>query len=324
MRASRLLAMLIRLQLRGRVSAGALAQEFEVSVRTIYRDMDELSAAGVPVYAERGPGGGFALLDGWRTRLDGLTASEADALALAGAPGAAQALGFGSALISARLKVEAGLPTALRPGAEDRPRRFHLDAVDWYRPAAPIDGLPLLADAVWSRRVVEIAYESWKGRVERRLDPLGLVLKAGAWYLVAAVEARPRVYRVASILALTATDDPAAADPPGFDLAAFWTEWAADFEARLHSGTARLRLSAEGLRRMKIFAPLAAAGLTPPSPGRTIDADVPIESIEDAAGWLARIGPEVEALAPPALRAALAERGRALVDLYGDRTRSPC
>jgi len=323
MRAARLLSMLIRLQLRGRVSAATLAREFEVSVRTVYRDMDQLSAAGVPLYADRGPGGGFALLEGWRTRLDGMTASEADALALAGAPGAAAELGFGPALASARLKIEAGLPATLRDGVDDRPRRFHLDAVDWYRRRPAPDGLPALADAVWTRRVVEIDYESWKGPVTRRLHPLGLVLKGGTWYLAAAADDQARVYRIDQIARLDVLDDPAE-DLPGFDLAAFWKAWAADFEERLRSGTARLRLTQRGLKRLALIEPMAAVGIADPGPDATVEADIPIESVATAVNWLAWIGAEAEALSPPELRAALADRARALIDLYGDSGSGSC
>ena len=322
MRAARLLSMLIRLQLRGRVSAAALAREFEVSIRTVYRDMDQLSAAGIPLYAERGPGGGFALLDGWRTRLDGMTTTEADALALAGVPGAAAELGFGPALAAARLKIEAGLPAGLR-GDLDQTRRFHLDPVDWYRRRRAPDHLPALADAVWSRRMVSIDYESWKGPVDRRLHPLGVVLKGGAWYLVAATEGRPRTYRIDAITRLSVLED-AAEDVADFDLATFWAAWVADFEARLHAGTARLRLTAEGLRRLRRIEPLAASGLADPQADVLMDVDVPIESVSAAVDWLAWIGPEVEALSPPELRKALAARAKALMEVYGDSDRRPC
>ena len=240
----------------------------------------------------------------------------ADALALAGAPGAAADLGFGPALASARLKIEACLPAAMRE-AEDAPRRFHLDPVDWYRRRPAPDGLPALADAVWSRRVVEIDYDSWKGVVARRLHSLGGVLKGGTWYLAAAADGQARVYRIDQIQTFTVTDDPAA-DLPGFDLARFWTDWVEAFEARLKSGRARLRLTAEGLRRLRIVEPMAAADLPDMVPGTMLEAEVPIESLNAAVDWLCWVGPEVEALSPPELRAAVVDRARALIDLDGD------
>lgn len=203
MRASRLLSILILLQMRGRLSAEALAEEFEVSVRTIYRDVDQLSAAGVPIYAERGRAGGFQLHDGYRTKLTGFTAQEADALLLSGVGAAAQDLGLGPDLAAAQLKLLASLPPESGASAERVSARFHLDPNNWYTRADASDVLKPLAAAVWSEHRVRVRYESWKDVVERTLDPLGLVLKGGVWYLVAAVKGAPRTYRVSNILSIS-------------------------------------------------------------------------------------------------------------------------
>ena len=206
MRASRLLLILIMLQLRGRATAEALAEEFDVSIRTIYRDIDQLSAAGVPVYAERGRAGGFALLEGYRTRLTGLTQSEAEALFLAGAGGAATQLGLGAEAAAAQLKLLASLPPDAGASAQRVAARFHLDPVQWYARSETVDVLPSLASAVWRDRCIRIRYESWKDVVTREAEPLGLVLKGGVWYLVAIVKGgagvEPRTYRVANIQSL--------------------------------------------------------------------------------------------------------------------------
>src|SRR5574338_1215164 len=159
MRASRLLSILILLQMRGRMSAEALAAEFEVSVRTIYRDIDQLSAAGVPVYAERGRSGGFQLLDGYRTRLTGFTPAEADALLLAGVGGAAADLGIGAELAQAQLKLLASLPPDSGASAQRVATRFHLDPINWYTRSEPLDLLPSLAAAVWRDQRIRIRYE---------------------------------------------------------------------------------------------------------------------------------------------------------------------
>ncbi len=185
MRASRLLSILIHLQARGRATARELADEFEVTLRTIYRDIDELSASGVPVVAERGPGGGYRLIDGYQTRLTGLTASEAETLLLAGLPGPAADLGLGDALGAARAKLLASLSPEASENASRIGGRFHLDASDWFRKASPPACLGQVAQAVWQQQRIAIHYESWSNTGERVLDPLGLVLKAGAWYLVA-------------------------------------------------------------------------------------------------------------------------------------------
>src|SRR5471032_1552863 len=199
MRAGRLLSILMLLQSRGRMSAQSLADEVEVSVRTVYRDIDHLSAAGVPVTVERGAAGGFELLDGWRTRLTGLTPSEAQAVFMAGAPGPAAQLGLGDAAASAQLKLLAALPAAWQAGARRVSSRFHLDPVGWYQSAARVDNLPAVAEAVWSERRVDIRYESWKGMVDRRIEPLGLVIKAGEWYVVANAGKETRTYKLSNI-----------------------------------------------------------------------------------------------------------------------------
>lgn len=185
MRASRLLSILIHLQARGRANARELADEFAVTLRTIYRDLDELSASGVPVVAERGPGGGYRLIDGYQTRLTGLTASEAETLLLAGLPGPAADLGLGDALGAARAKLLASLSPEASDNASRIGSRFHLDASDWFRTATPPPLLGQVAQAVWRQRRIVIDYESWSAARSRVVDPLGLVLKAGAWYLVA-------------------------------------------------------------------------------------------------------------------------------------------
>src|SRR5579859_6561765 len=187
MLASRLLSILMLLQARGRVSARELAAQFEVSVRTIHRDIDQLSAAGIPVYADRGRNGGFALMDGYRTKLTGLTQPEAEALFLAGLPGPAAQLGLADLLSTARLKLMAALPADVRPSAERIAARFHLDPAGWFHGTDSLASLQPVARAVWSGHCLRLRYRP-AGQAEaypRRLGPLGLVLKAGVWYLVA-------------------------------------------------------------------------------------------------------------------------------------------
>src|SRR6266508_1729821 len=185
MRASRLVSLLLFLQTRGQMRAQDLADELEVSVRTIYRDVEALSAAGVPIYAERGPHGGVRLVEGYRTRLTGMTEDEARALFLSGLPGPAAELGLGTVMTAARLKVLAALPTELRVRASRLVERFYLDAAAWFRLDEPVPHLPTLAEAVWEGRRVQVTYDRGDESVPRLLEPLGLVLKAGTWYVAA-------------------------------------------------------------------------------------------------------------------------------------------
>lgn len=326
MRAGRLLSILILLQMRGRVSAEELSREFEVSVRTIYRDIDQLSAAGVPVYAERGRAGGFALHEGYRTRLTGFTPAEAEALLLAGAGGAARDLGVGAEAAAAQLKLLASLPSDAGASAQRVAQRFHLDPVAWYQRLAPIGILPILASAVWSDRRVRIGYESWKATVTRDLSPLGLVLKGGVWYLVAlADQTTPRTYRVSNIQGLDVLDE-TFRRPARFNLARHWAASTQDFEARLMSRRAVVRLSPAGLRLLRDVSPAAEEAAKakgrPCRPAGWIRAEIPVESLDQATLQLLRLGAEVEVLSPPELRAELARKASDVAALYARGKRS--
>jgi predicted DNA-binding transcriptional regulator YafY len=312
MRASRLLSILILLQLRVRLTAEQLAEEFEVSVRTIYRDIDALSAAGIPVYGDRGPGGGFALLDGYRTRLTGLAAGEAEALPMIGMPGAAASLGLGAAASRVRGKLLAALPAAGSAEAGRMAARFHVDPVDWYRADEPVRHLPAIARAVLDQKMLAMRYESWTGARDWRVEPLGLVLKAGAWYLVARGAGKIRSFRVSNILEQKA-EEAGFEQPADFDLPDHWASSIARFEVELRSGRAELRASPEGLRRLARLGAYAAEAARAPAPP---DADgwtrltLPIEAPDQAALTLLGIGPEIEVIAPLDLR----ERLRALAE----------
>ena len=330
MRASRLLSLQMLLETRGRMSAQALAEALEVSVRTLYRDVDQLSAAGVPIYAERGRRGGFALLPGWKTTLTGLTPSEAQAVFLSGLPGPAQDLGLGGDVEGARLKLLAALPAAWREDAQRVSARLHLDPVDWYRESDPTPHLPAVAGAVWSGHQIRMRYESWADTVERTVNPLGLVLKAGAWYLVAVpvrapgaeAEPGPRTYRVSSIVAAKVLGT-AARRPARFDLPAYWAQSIRRFETSLYTGTAQVLATPAGLRGLRALSSAVARAVAQAAPSRRADGRVrvamPIESVEHACGQLMRLSPEVEAVGPPALRRALLARLQATARLYGVR-----
>lgn len=317
--ASRLLSILMLLQSRGRMSAFALARSLEVSVRTVYRDVDSLSAAGVPVYGDRGRSGGYQLREGWRTQLTGLTTGEARALLMTGLPGPAKALGLGEAAASAHLKLLAALPADWRSDAERVGARFHLDPVDWFRGAAPADHLRVVAEGVWSERRLRMRYESWTSVSDRVVDPLGLVLKGGAWYLVARQRREPRTYRVAAIEQAQVLDE-RFVRPPGFDLAAFWGESTRRFEQGVYRDFATLRVSPVGMNRLRGFSPIVsqAAERTMGRPDRQgwRRVTVPIESAEHAAREMLRLGDEAVVLEPAALRDALRATAAQMLAAY--------
>jgi predicted DNA-binding transcriptional regulator YafY len=317
MRASRLLSILILLQLRGRLTAEALAAEFEVSLRTIYRDIDQLSAAGIPVYGDRGPGGGFELLEGYRTKLTGLTAREAEAMFLAGLPGPAADLGLGEDLPTARLKLLAAMPPGIGAGASRVGERFHLDPAEWFRRRRVPPHLAPVAEAVWNERRLRLRYESWSATVQRVVEPLGLVLKAGEWYLVADAGTGRRTYRIAKVLELELLEE-RFQRPAGFDLAAHWQTELRRFEASLRRGEAVLRVSGaalSGLSRLGDDMAEAILAAAPDSAGWR-QATVPIESIERTASLLLGFGRDIEVVSPVALRRKLAEQAGEVAALY--------
>ncbi len=320
MRASRLLSILTTLQARGQVTAPELAEACEVSVRTIYRDMDALSAAGIPVYADRGAEGGYRLLDGYRVRLNGLSQPEAETLFMAGLPTAAAALGLDGASAAAQTKLMAALPDTLRPDARRMQQRFHLDAPGWFGEAEEPTHLRVIANAVLRERLIEIGYQSWKGKKHRRIAPLGLVLKGGSWYLAGLVDDSVRTYRIARVLSCTLLE--AGFDrPDAFDLAAYWSASIERLEADLHPNTATIRLSPIGL---KLFDALSHP---------YVKARARIEDAAGADGWriavipigktpghaasdLMRLGSEAEVIEPIELRETMVEMTRAMADRY--------
>ncbi|MEV0428100.1 YafY family protein [Micromonospora sp. NPDC050495] len=322
MRASRLVSLLLLLQTRGRMTAQELADELEVSVRTVYRDVESLGAAGVPVYADRGPAGGYRLLDGYRTRLTGLTAPEAEALFLAGMPGPAAELGLGPVVAAAELKVLAALPDELADRGGRMRQRFHLDAPGWFRHPEPTPHLAALARAVWEDRLVQMRYRRWRAprEVTRVVAPLGVVLKAGRWYLVARCDEQIRTYRVGAVLDVLPRDE-RYERPADFDLAGYWRDWTRRYEQDVYRARARIRLTVAALEFMPyVFPPemsrAARAAAGPPDEHGWLETSVPIESVRHAHTELLKLGAEVEVLEPAELRDRLASTAHALARLY--------
>jgi predicted DNA-binding transcriptional regulator YafY len=323
MRAARLIKMVLLLQSRPSMTAAELARELEVSERTVTRDAQALSEAGVPVYADRGRAGGYRLIGGYRTRLTGLARGEAEALFLSGVPGALREMGLEDAASAARLKVSAALLPSLRDASRTAAQRFHLDAPNWFtEPKAP-ELLPAVADAVWDDRRISARYRSRQAEVERELEPYGLVLKAGVWYLCARVPepGSYRVYRIDRFTAVEAGEERFERDEE-FDLPAFWDEQAERFARSILRAEVVVRLSQAGARALPYAVdPVAArealaAADAPDEEGR-LTLTLPVESEEVAHAQLAGLGPEVEVLAPGSLRTRFAEDARRLGRLYG-------
>ncbi len=234
MRADRLISLLMLLQTRGRLTAQELASRLEVSERTIYRDLEALSSAGIPVYAERGPGGGISLVDGYQTRLTGLTAAEAQALFLLSVAGPLSDLGLDSALNDALLKLSAALPTSQREDAQHLRERIHMDTTWWYYSRETLPQLSLLQEAVCHDQTILLQYLDERNNSCRcMLHPYGLVSKAGIWFLVA-VHAQSGELHILRILRIQSVEcsDETFIRPADFDLAATWRDYCRTLEGQ--------------------------------------------------------------------------------------------
>jgi predicted DNA-binding transcriptional regulator YafY len=332
-RADRLVSLALLLQTRGRMSASALAAELEVSVRTVYRDLAALSAAGVPVVAEPGPGGGCWLLDGYRFPLRGLSPGEAEALLVLGVPAALAELGLADALTAAHRKI------SVAPSAPAGPALVHLDMPRWFHGKEDVPHLRTLAEALRQRRRVLLGYRRGAagggGETTRVVDPLGLVNKAGIWYLVASGADRAAasgdggdaggggdsaaVFRAGRITAASVLSQPCVR-PRGFDLAAFWDRWSASFvdsrpkvEVLVRASPAALALFAE------VFGDavqVALAAATPPDGQGCREVTLSFEHEAAAAHRLAGFGGQLEVLSPATVRARLTAIARDILRRY--------
>ncbi|MGW8377831.1 YafY family protein [Streptomyces sp. ODS28] len=337
MKSDRLLSILLLLQTRDRVSAEELARRLEVSVRTIYRDIEALSTTGVPVYAERGRRGGIALLPGFRTDVTGLTSREARALFVLAAQGAHSiqsahsALGLGEEFGSALRKIMAALPAAHRPAAELTSRRILVDPDRWRAgPRAAVD-LDVLNTAVFADRRLRIRYRHGGATTERQytVDPYGLVAKAGVWYLVADRRGAPRLFRADRIAAATVTDAPVHRRD-GVELADVWEQ----LRRRVEERPAVVRVTARVRRgRLDMFLRIMSWALDGPPPQAACD-----DSAEAAGKWvtvrlafpalpavrqLLQFGADAEALEPAEAREELARAARQLAEMYGEPSKPP-
>ncbi len=302
------------------MTAGELAQRLEVSERTIYRDLDALSTAGVPVYTERGPNGGCVLDEGYRTDLTGLTESEAGSLLASRSADPLADLGLGKSLEGAVLKLAAALPRMQREGVERMRQRIHLDAAGWFQFEEPTPYLPTIQEALWQERRLRLIYRRADGAwVKRLVDPYGLVAKASVWYLVGAMNRKVAIYRISRVQEAEMTESHFQR-PADFDLATFWQGTFRQFEASLGEYRATLRIapgSEPALQAAfgeRVHELLAQAG-RPGDQGR-YTLSVTFQSFEQARSILLGLGSQVEVLAPPELRESIVALAAEVVAFY--------
>ena len=318
MRADRLLSLTLLLQARGAATARALAGELGVSVRTVYRDLAALGAAGIPVVTEAGPGGGCRLMDGYRFPLRGLRPDEAEALLILGVPAVLRELGLAGALTAARRQIQ--VTAGVGSGA-----LVHLDMPRWFGGQEEVPCLRDLARALRLSRKLAIGYPP-PDRGPRVVGPLGLVNKAGTWYLVAQCVAHPgaaagaiRVFRAGRVSAARVLAEPAGR-PDGFELAAFWARWSAEFEASRPRLEVRLAASPGALTAFgEVFGAAAAPALEaagPPGQDGWRVVTLSFEHERAAVHRLAGFGDQVEVLDPPSVRAELLATAREILGRY--------
>jgi len=324
MRADRLLSLLILLQTRGSLTAQELADELEVSVRTIYRDLQALSTAGVPVYAERGPGGGCSLLESYRTNLTGLTPQEARALFMLSIPAPLDQLGVTQELKAALLKLSAALPASQR-GEEERSRqRIHLDSSWWFQAEEAVPCLLTIQQALWQDRKLHLTYRADFGtQVQQTIAPYGLVAKASVWYLVYAHPSGDvralQVSRVAEAAILDETFE----RPANLDLAAFWKDWCTEFEDSRARYMVTVRAAAELVPQLPYYFGNGIQALITQAPAPDaegwITLTLPFESLPAARARILGFGRAVEVLEPEALRKSVIDFASQITAFYSEK-----
>ncbi|HYF92739.1 MAG TPA: YafY family protein [Symbiobacteriaceae bacterium] len=319
MRADRLLSILLLLQIHGQMTSRELAHRLEVSERTIHRDMEALSAAGVPVLAERGAGGGWALAEGYRTDLTGLNAPEIQSLFFHRPLRMMADLGLADAAEGALTKLLAALPPDSRRRAEDIRQRIHVDMAGWQRSGESVACLPMLQEAVWQDRKVQITYQKSDGTAsDRTLDPLGLVAKGSVWYLVAAAGdgGEPRTYRVSRVVHAAVLEEPCER-PPDFDLAAHWSAASAEFVAALPRFPVTVRANQAILQRMRWasrWSRIEEVG--PADDNGWLTVSIRFEEEANAVEFVLSFGTDIEVLEPSALRGKVLAQARSIVERY--------
>ena len=321
MRADRLLTILLLLQARGRITAQELAERLEVSERTIYRDLQALGQAGIPIYGNAGAGGGYTLVEQYQTRLTGFTKSEVRALAPSQSGGPLYDLGLGSALETAFLKLEVVLAPHWQGDIDTVKRSIHLDSTGWLWAHEPVPFLPLVNEALWLGQKVEVDYCRHDGQVRQRIiDPYGLVAKSTIWYLIGAVDGQIRIFRVSRMRKARLLTE-RSQRPQEFDVQAYWETWKHILEEKYTPYVVRLRLAPEGIQKLL------------ESVDETVRSSMKEEPIDDDQGWhhisitfhsllhaqavILSTGHLLEVLEPMELREAIRAQAQRIAALYG-------
>lgn len=320
MRADRLLSIVLLLQAHNQMTSRDLASRLEVSERTIHRDMEALSGAGIPVTAARGSGGGWSLLGDYRTSLTGLTEMEMQTLFLTKPTKLLADLKLEKAADGALLKLLASVPATFRKGAERARQRIHVDITGWSRREEAVPFLPVLQEAIWLERKLTIAYERGEGDpVQRLIDPFGLVAKGSVWYLVGCVDGAVRTYRVSRISAAEVLDE-IVKIPDDFNLADYWQQSSSSFTSTAPRYLATFWASSAIVPRLSFAGRFARVTETEEFDSRgwrkvLIGFDVE----EMACEYAVSFGPSLEVIEPQTLRDKVVAMTKATLDFYVER-----
>lgn len=318
MRADRLLSIVLLLQTNHQLTSRDLASRLEVSERTIHRDMDALSGAGIPIIAARGSGGGWSLLGDYRTTLTGLTEAEIQSLFVTKPAKLLADLHLEKAADGAQLKLLASLPSAFREGAERARQRIHVDVSGWSRREEAVPFLPILQEALWLEHKLTIKYERGEKcePVERILSPLGLVAKGSVWYLVASIDESVRSYRVSRIAHAEILNEPAPI-PSDFNLAAYWERSASTFKSNVPNYLATFWVSPSVLLRLSFAGRFARVNETEETDARGWrKVHVGFDVDEMACEYAVSFGPNLEVIAPVDLREKVVAMTKATLEFY--------
>ncbi|WP_028538962.1 helix-turn-helix transcriptional regulator [Paenibacillus sp. J14] len=318
MRADRLLNLLLLLQNRGKMSSRQLAELLEVSERTIVRDIEALSAAGIPVYAERGSRGGWVLADSYRTNLTGMRPEEIVSLLLANHNELLKDLGIQGDFQAAYQKLLAAAPAPIRQDAELIRERLHIDGAGWHASEEAFPWLSAVQEAVWAQRKLRIRYRKEEGITERIIHPLGLVAKRNVWYVAAEQEpdGELRTFRISRLEEASLLDE-TFMRPEGFDLAAYWEQSTARFKSELPRYVARVRTTEAGLDRLRKERFIKVLQVENSDNQGQILAEVDLQTLDWACGVILRIGRDAEVLEPQELRERMISEAQAILALYG-------
>lgn len=321
MRADRLISILLLLQIHQRLTARALAERLEVSERTILRDMEALSGAGIPVFAERGTGGGWSLVENYRTNLTGLNEAEIQALFLTRPPRLLADLGLEKAADGAHLKLLAAIPSSARRNAEQISQRIYVDVAGWKRADEAVPCLPIIQEAVWQERKLRFSYQRGdECAVERVVEPLGLVAKGSVWYLVAAVDGEIRNYRVSRVQTAEMLAE-GFIRPADFDLATMWQRSNVEFKAKMPRYVVKVRVHPDALWRLQYAGRYSnVEHLGDAEADGWIPVQMNFQVMENACENLLGLGMQVEVIEPLELRERIVEAAQRVIAFYAHRS----